>query len=151
MFGNLYASPLRLLLITAEFENEADQICDCVRNHIPCQCCDEAYRRSTTVQVDPITAETSTVHAMWPFFGCVSYEPFSDGRCGNCWWVDKKCSWSAVEEGHVAWHLKAKEKGPKVEHKLMEVEVGELIPLDIHGAIRGQEERYNAGQRRKKP
>lgn len=55
-----------------------------------------------------------------------------------------------MEEGHVAWHLKAKEDGPRLQPKLMEYPRGELIPLDWDAATKAQQERYDAGQRRQR-
>ncbi|KAK4041604.1 hypothetical protein C8A01DRAFT_34328 [Parachaetomium inaequale] len=70
--------------------------------------------------------EKKRVHVMWPFFGCISYEP-----------------------GHPAWAARATEKGPRLEGNLIKAGRGDLIPVDWEGAIKAQEERYKAGQRRK--
>jgi hypothetical protein len=38
-----------------------------------------------------------TIHSMTPFYGCVSFGPLLDGRCGNCVWHEQECSFEAVE------------------------------------------------------
>ena len=39
------------------------------------------------------------MHSMTPFFGCVSFGPLLDGRCGNCLWHEQHCTFEEVQAG----------------------------------------------------
>ena len=54
-----------------------------------CRDCHDTFRRASS-GVDGID-ETPSV--MWPFFGCVSFDPVLKGRCGNCAWEEHVCTW----------------------------------------------------------
>ena len=60
------------------------------KNVIPCEQCHESYRRSFST-IASYSDELPSV--VWPFFGCVSFDPILGGRCGNCAWSDRPCSW----------------------------------------------------------
>lgn len=111
-----------------------------VRNGNPCRCCDENYRKSTTsIRVyEGGKSKNKSKHVMWPFYGCVSYELVENGRCGNCWWLGKRCSWTDVDEGHPAWDSKAREAKdwPKVAERLGGGEMSRLVPMVLDGAFK---------------
>ncbi|KAK4144496.1 uncharacterized protein C8A04DRAFT_27680 [Dichotomopilus funicola] len=110
-----------------------------VLNLNPCRCCDENYRRATTTLrfYKNGQGENKSLHVTWPFFGCVSYESADNGRCGNCWWLGRRCSWTDVNEGHPQWDAKAKgdRDEPKVADKLQGGEMSRLVPMMFDGAF----------------
>lgn len=36
---------------------------------------------------------------MTPFYGCVSFGPVLDGRCGNCLWHEQRCTFEGITAG----------------------------------------------------
>jgi hypothetical protein len=92
---------------------------------------------------------------MWPFFGCVSFGPIQDGRCGNCWWTEKRCSWEDVRSGPAddpdPW-AKGKAvfsmKRPGLAVSLMDWEVDRCVLGDLELAKKEQEQRFQAMKKR---
>jgi hypothetical protein len=125
------------------------------RNKIPCQCCYESYRRSFTDARNPKGGEIATVHAMWPFYGCVSIplDSFLDGRCGNCCWTEKQCSWQLVHEGRerdpdprkiakAGWDWEGDGTGAGERVQMTTWKTGRRIEANLDAAVEEQESRY---------
>ncbi|KAK4131256.1 hypothetical protein BT67DRAFT_436404 [Trichocladium antarcticum] len=65
------------------------------------------YQRTVTTGPYPGTGDQVRFQTMWPFYGCVSVPEVLNGKCGNCLWSGKECSWESVNEGYPAYSLKA--------------------------------------------
>src|SRR4051794_13025516 len=59
------------------------------RNPMLCRDCHQTFRRS----MSSVEGIDGTPSVMWPFFGCVSFDPVMKGRCGNCTWEEHVCTW----------------------------------------------------------
>lgn len=89
---------------------------------------------------------------MWPFYGCVSFGGFADGRCGNCCWMEKQdCQWEDIKEvgsmdpdpwkaGRVEFDLGK----PAVETQLAKWKTSPMLRYDLGEAVREQQTRYQA-------
>ncbi|KAK4148946.1 hypothetical protein C8A00DRAFT_38475 [Chaetomidium leptoderma] len=118
------------------------------QNKIPCRCCDVNHWSCTTAVVheNGHQSDSARVNVMWPFFGCVSFGHIDNGRCGNCLWLGKECSWSSVTEGHLDWELKGKATEPQARMYLDEWS-GLLVRSDPDAAMAQQVQRYTQGYR----
>ncbi|KAK4158828.1 hypothetical protein QBC43DRAFT_294656 [Cladorrhinum sp. PSN259] len=116
-----------------------------IPNGVPCEECCSTYRRSTIA--DLAGEGYPPTHVMWPFFGCVSIPGFKEGKCGNCAWGMRTCSWTKVDELWPCFHLKAGQY-TNTNLSLDVLPLGNPINVDRERSIRRQISKYKEGKRR---
>ena len=95
---------------------------------------------------------------MWPFYGCVSMgKEFQNGKCGNCWWTEKRCSWEQIDAGGQDPFSQVKKPfvlgQPGKQVQLSTWGHGQALVVDLERAISDQMARYlerRAQDRRRK-